>query len=119
MSVFSKLTPEHAEQVKNCKNKEELMELLKIFTELSVDELDAVSGGYGGAHIFSYNKMDYNNCRYHDRWTGNEDCYIDCSYRNECNNIVWSAGDPCKDVKPENVSSDFATGRITGADFFA
>ena len=28
-------------------------------------------------------------------------------------------GDTCKDVKTENVSSDFATGKITGADFFA
>ena len=119
MSIFSKHTPAHAEQVKTCQSKEELNELLKSFTELSVDELDAVSGGVDWVDLISYNKMDYSKCDVHGYWTGNADCYLSCPYAATCDNLVWSPGDPCEDVKPENVSSDFAAGRITGADFFA
>lgn len=115
MSIFSNLTPEQVEKVKNCKSKEELEELLKGFSALSADQLDAVSGGCG----WWLASLDYDKCYDHTYWTGNENCYLSCPCYWHCDNVLYSRGDTCEDVKPENVSSDFASGRITGADFFA
>lgn len=43
----------------------------------------------------------------------------DAETDNEPERCYLGYGDTCKDVKTENVSSDFATGKITGVDFFA
>ena len=48
MSVFSKLSPEQKEQAKNCKSEAELKEFLEGCGALTVDQLDAVAGGYLG-----------------------------------------------------------------------
>ena len=93
MSLFSDLTPEQKKLIKNCKSKEETDTLLKGFTALAPEELSVVSGGDSETDI----DPDV------DPWEDRE--------------RKW--GDTCKDVKTENVSNDFATGKITGADFFA
>ena len=97
MSLFSELTPEQKKLIKNCKSKEETDTRLKGFTALSPEELTVASGG----DYDPYSDLDT------ERYLARE--------RENCG----SFGDTCKDVKTENVCSDFATGKITGADFFA
>lgn len=96
MSIFSDLTPEQKKLTKNCKSKEELNKLLKGFTALAEEKLTVVSGGDSEPDIDPDSEDWRVEQRRYPHW-----------------------GDVCKDVKTENVSSDFATGKITGVDFFA
>ena len=79
--------------------------------ELTSDQLKEALGG----ESFDYLRS---NCL-HPGW-GVEDCgkcpaLLECRYDWE----YWHSGDSREDVKPENISSAFAEGRISGAEFFA
>ena len=111
MSFFSKLTAVQKEQAKNCKSEEELNDLLKSFGVLEDGQLGEVAGGgwdweedgTGSAHP---------GCPHPD-WPVRF-CQA-CSEYPTCP----VGGDSRDDVKAENISSAFAEGRISGADFFA
>ena len=92
-SENTSLSPELMEKAKACTSPEELVELAKRENiELSLDELDAASGGTEG-------------CPYNCTWV--------CSRRGP-----YEEGDTREGIDPARAHADFVSGALDGGKFF-